>query len=210
MPLPQNQTSRRYTWNDYQGWPDDERWELIHGEAFAMSPSPTSRHQSIAAELVSALSHSLRGKSCRVFIAPLDVKLAEDTVVQPDLVVVCDPHQIQRTHIAGAPKLVVEILSTSTWRHDRMRKLNLYAQVGVAEFWLVTPHPGLVEVLELRDGRYTIAGTFLPEDTLTSPTFPELRLALPNVFDFPIEPDEQIDMVKESSPPYDIAAADAR
>ena len=173
-----------------------------------MSPGPTSRHQMISSELHGALHSYFKGKSCRLFPAPMDVKLSDEDVVQPDLLVVCDPKQIARTHIEGAPALVVEILSEGSAAHDRIRKSALYARAGVKEYWIVTPHPAIVEVLAL-DGRgYRLHGAYGKMDTLTSATFPDLRLPLAEVFTFPLEPGEEPPAVRE--PPSRYAAATER
>jgi Uma2 family endonuclease len=136
----------RYSWADYQTWDDDRRWEIIGGEAYLMSPSPMARHQLVSGELQRQMMNYLKGKRCRLLNAPMDVVLSEENVVQPDLLVVCEPEKITRTHIAGAPTLVVEILSDSSAARDRLLKLGLYARYGVAEYWIVTPWPSLVEV----------------------------------------------------------------
>ena len=208
MALPAQKPGRRFTWADYRMWPDDERWEIIDGEAYGMSPSPTSRHQRILRELALGLGVFLRKGSCELLLSPMDVKLSDEDVVQPDLLVVCDPKQILRTHVEGAPSLVVEILSPDSTAHDRIRKSALYAAAGVAEYWIVTPWPHVVEVLSL-DGRgYRLHRAFGKDDTLTSPTFPGLELALADVFDFPLEPGEEPPVVREPpSPRYAAAAA---
>ena len=82
-----------FTWDDYRGWPYDERWELIDGEAYAMSPSHGYRHQDVSMHLSGAFFNYFKGKKCRPFTAPLDVKLSQAGIVQPDLLVVCDPQQ---------------------------------------------------------------------------------------------------------------------
>lgn len=97
MPLPTSSTHEHFSYADYLTWPDDERWEIIHGEAFAMSPAPGRKHQSISMELSRQLSVFLKGKLCKVFAAPFDVRLSDqaaardnygNTVVQSDLVVI--------------------------------------------------------------------------------------------------------------------------
>ena len=145
-----------FTWQDYRTWPDSERWELIDGEPFAMSPSPTDRHQLICVALVAGMAPHFRGKPCRLLVSPMDVKLSDTDVVQPDLLAVCDPNQFKGTHIEGPPALVVEVLSPSSELHDRMRKLDLYARYGVKEYWLVRPYPSAVEVLILDGPGYRI------------------------------------------------------
>ncbi len=123
--------NKRYTWSDYQQLPDDERWEIIAGEIFDMSPAPSMRHQSIAMELGFQLKSFFNGKPCKPFAAPADGKLSDEDVVQPDLMVVCDTAQIKESHVEGAPALVIEILSPSTQNHDRKRKMELFARAGV-------------------------------------------------------------------------------
>ncbi len=147
----------RYTYGDYKLWQGDDRWELIDGEAFLMSPAPSFRHQEIVLELGSQLSQFLRGKTCKVAIAPVDVRLpsadeaddAIDTVVQPDLVVVCDRGKIDRAGIRGAPDLVVEVLSPSTSVRDQVLKRDLYESHGVREYWIVDPEADSILVYRL-------------------------------------------------------------
>ncbi len=201
-----NATPRRFTWDDYRSWDDGERWELIGGEAFCMSPVPGSRHQAIVGDLFAALHRHFRDRPCRPFVSPLDVRLSAEDVVQPDVVVVCDRSRVLESHLEGPPTLVIEVLSPSSHRHDRVRKLRLYAHFGVEEYWLVHPHPALVEVLHLVDGEYRIAGAYTDAETLHSPTFPELTLELATVFTLPVPPEQQIDEIRESAPPYGAAA----
>lgn len=197
---------RHYTWADYRTWPDDERWELIGGVAYAMSPSPTSRHQIISMQLGSAMQGLLKGKPYRVFAAPMDLKLSDEDVVQPDLLVVCDPAQIHRTHIEGPPRLVVEILSPHSHLRDRNLKMQLCARAGIAECWIVTPFPHLIEVFELKDGYYRLWKAFGKADTLRSAAFPELAVELEGVFDFPLEP-EEAEVYRVREPPASWSAA---
>ena len=197
---------RAFTWDDYQTWDDSERWELISGEPFCMSPAPSSRHQAIVSDLFGQLYQHFQGRSCRPLVSPIDVKLSANDVVQPDVVVLCDRSQLLESHVEGAPTLVIEVLSPSSHRHDRVRKLRLYARFGVQEYWLVQPHPALVEVLQLTGSDYRIAGAYTDAETLHSPTFPELAIDLSAVFTLPIPAAEQIDEIRESAPPYDAGA----
>ena len=157
MQFPANQ--ERYTFADCLTWDEDERIEIINGEAFMMAP-PSSRHQEISGELFRQLANFLEGKRCRVYSAPFGVRLFErdgdapediDTMVEPDLSVVCDRSKIDRNGCKGAPDLVIEILSPSTQRHDRLVKLNLYQQAGVHEYWIVDPDSQTVQIM-LQDG----------------------------------------------------------
>jgi len=191
-----------YDWDDYRSWNDDQRWEVIGGEAYTMTPAPTSRHQQIVTELSRQIGNVLDGKPCRAFVSPIDVKLSRDDLLQPDIIVVCDDQKIRRTHIEGAPDMVVEVLSPSTALHDRVHKMGVFARYGVKEVWLVTPYPWLVEVFVLEGESYRLGGYYSKDDTVTSRALPSVTINLSPVFDFPLDPGEEIEMVKEGRPPY--------
>jgi Uma2 family endonuclease len=140
---------RRYTYADYKKWDDDVRREIIGGSVYMMS-APTVEHQGISGELFRQFANYLVGKSCRVFAAPLDVRLfapaesevddeSDTDVVQPDIVVVCDRAKLHREGCRGAPDLAVEILSESNRSHDTLLKFNKYLEAGVREYWVVDP-----------------------------------------------------------------------
>ena len=166
---PKLQETQRYTYADYCTWGDDERWELIDGIPYAMSPSPTRTHQKIVGNIYSRLEHFLRGKSCEVYISPFDVRLnpgtKDDTVVQPDIVVVCDKSKLNDSGCVGAPDMVVEVLSPSTARRDRWLKFTRYIKAGVREYWIVDPETKTASVHILIDGAYT-ANAYSDEDTV--------------------------------------------
>lgn len=158
-PLPEEWS---YTYADLLAWDGPGRYELYCGLPRAMS-SPSVRHQEILLELTVQLHAYLRGKPCRVFPAPLDLRLFEkpgsapeevDTVLQPDLMVVCDPAKVDRRSVRGAPDLVIEILSDSTRRLDLLTKFRLYEQAGVKEYWVVDPEQCTVCVYRTEKGRY--------------------------------------------------------
>jgi Uma2 family endonuclease len=197
---------RGYSWADYLAWPESERWEIIGGEAFGMSPAPLSRHQFIVGRLAAQWFAFLDRKPCELWLAPMAVRLSDQDVVEPDLFVVCDPRQVKRTHIEGPPALVVEVLSERTMRHDRVRKYRLYERCGVREYWVVQPYPSLVEVYLLVDGHYRLDGGYEKHDVFRSPSFPALRLDLGLVFAFALEPGEDVSMLQESTPPYAVDA----
>ncbi len=149
----------RYTFADVLTGEEDERIELIGGEVVMMSP-PSRIHQEISGALFAQLYSYLEGKPCRVYAAPFAVRLFEkdgetpediDTMVEPDLSVVCDSGKLDERGCKGAPDLVIEILSPSTRRHDRLVKLGLYQQAGVQEYWIVNPEDKTVQVM-LQDG----------------------------------------------------------
>jgi Uma2 family endonuclease len=193
---------QHWTWADYQTWSDDQRWEIISGQAFAMTPSPTFRHQRIVIGLALQMESFFAERNCQLVTAPMDVRLSDQDVVQPDLLVICDPSRVKEGRIVGPPTLVVEVLSPWTERHDRVRKMRLYAEYGVKEYWIVTPYPHLVEIFVLAAKAYRFWNGYGKEDILTCAAFPELRLRLDRVFSFPLEPGEEVQEVRETTPPY--------
>ena len=153
----------RYTLADALAWDEQDRIELIDGYPVMMAP-PTRAHQKISGELFGQLRDYLKGKKCEVYHAPFAVRPFErdgerpedvDTMVEPDISVVCDPSKLDDTGCKGAPDLVMEILSPSTTRHDKFVKFNLYQRAGVREYWIVDPADKTVQVFVLEDGRYS-------------------------------------------------------
>ena len=152
-----------YTLADWQEW--EGRWELLQGEAYDMTPAPSLEHQRISMDLSGKLLGAIRegrklrgGGDCEFFAAPCDVFLFENTVVQPDLLIVCDPARKTPRGIEGAPDLVVEILSPATGCKDTVRKRWLYESAGVKEYLIVDPMERVGELLRLDDqGRYQSA-----------------------------------------------------
>jgi Uma2 family endonuclease len=151
-----------HSYRDYLGWPEDVRYELIDGEAYLMAPAPDLSHQDAAGEIYYQLRRALDGKRCRPFIAPVDVRLpradeaddAIDTVVQPDVLVVCDPAKLDRRGVRGAPDWVAEVLSPSTASHDQIAKRRVYERAGVAEYWLVHPVDRVLTIYRLDGAEY--------------------------------------------------------
>lgn len=151
-----------HTYGDYLTWPEDVRYELIDGDAYLMAPAPTVSHQDIAGEVYRQLANALHGKPCRALIAPVDVRLPKadeadeciDTVVQPDVLVICDEKKVGERGVRGAPDWVLEVLSPSTAGHDQVKKLALYERHGVREYWLVQPWGKVLTVYTLKDGAY--------------------------------------------------------
>lgn len=136
---------RRYTYGDYRQWIGDERWELIDGDPYLMSPAPNRLHQEFVGGIFAQVRTQLAGHPCRAYVAPFDIRLpqgdepddAVENVVQPDIVVVCDPGKLDAAGCRGAPDWVVEVLSPSTEMRDRKLKRDLYQRHGVRELWLV-------------------------------------------------------------------------
>lgn len=135
-----------FTYSDYLLWQGDERWELIEGEAMMMSPASWP-HQKLLVALSAQIYAFLEGKVCQLAVASFDVRLpkedeaddAIDTVLQPDLAVICDPKKLDRAGCQGAPDFVIEILSPATSVRDQITKRDIYDRHGVRELWLVDP-----------------------------------------------------------------------
>ena len=149
-----------FTYKDYLSWDSDTRYEIIDGIAYAMS-SPSLRHQGISMELAGSIWDYLKEKPCKVYTAPFDVRLfpeedkSDTTVVQPDIIVVCDPSKLSDGRACrGAPDLVIEILSASSAIMDRKVKAEKYREAGVKEYWIVNAESLDVKVNLLADGRY--------------------------------------------------------
>ncbi|NJD37128.1 MAG: Uma2 family endonuclease [Geobacter sp.] len=185
-------TDQKYTYADYLTWDDGQRWELINGEAYCMSPAPGVRHQKLSVELSRQFANHLKGKSCQVFSAPFDVRLSErstvsdnyiETVVQPDLLVICDKIKLDDRGCNGAPDLVIEILSPSTAAVDFKIKFDLYQRFGVLEYWIV--HPAELTLLVYKrgaDGLYGAGDRYAVDDKVPVPLLGDLMIDLAEVF----------------------------
>ncbi len=183
---------QKYTYADYLTWHDGQRWELIDGEAYCMSPAPGVKHQRIAGRLFRPLSICLQGKPCEVFFSPFDVRLSEqqdssdnyiETVVQPDLLVVCDKAKLDDRGCNGAPDLVIEILSPTTAAVDFKIKFDLYQRFGVLEYWII--HPAEQTLLVYKrgaDGLYGAADRYAGADQVPVPLLGDLVVDLAEVF----------------------------
>ena len=159
------ETALKYTYEDYLALEDDEnRYELIDGSLYMMT-MPSWQHQKISGGLFYQLYHFLKGKPCDVYHPPFDVRLSNNTVVQPDIMVVCDKSKLGDRGCKGAPDMIIEILSPSSIRHDTITKLNKYLQAGVREYWVVNPEDKIVNVHTLDDDKY-ITKVYSDEDTV--------------------------------------------
>ena len=151
-----------FNYGDYCGWPDGERWELIDGVAYNMAPAPSRIHQEVVVELTRQIGNFLLEKPCSVYVAPFDVRLpntneADDqveTVVQPDIAVICDKSKLDEKGCRGAPDWIVEVLSPSTAAKDMIQKRVSYERHGVREYWLVHPLDHLLWIYRLEGGSY--------------------------------------------------------
>jgi Uma2 family endonuclease len=184
----------RYTYADYRLWPGDERWELIDGVAYNMTPAPSRLHQEVSREFLRQFANHLVGKRCQVYGAPFDVRLpassetdqTASTVVQPDLVLVCDPAKLDEQGCTGAPDLVVEILSPATAARDLKEKFFLYERVGVEEYWIVHPVEKAVTIYRRGpDGLYGRPSVYTTGDRVPVVALPGFEIDLAAVFGEP-------------------------
>ena len=180
----------RYTLADALAWDEQNRIELIDGYPMMMAP-PNRAHQKISGELFGQLRDYLKGKKCEVYAAPFAVRPFEedsdrpedvDTMVEPDISVVCDSSKLDDTGCKGAPDLVMEILSPSTKRHDRFTKFNLYQRAGVREYWIVDPDDKTVQVFVLEDGHYAAKDFGAAGDTVRVNVLKDCTIDLSQVF----------------------------
>lgn len=162
MALPQRD-ALHHTYADYLTWPDGQREELINGTAYIREPpAPSRSHQELVGELYHQARLALEVKPCRAYVAPFDVRLPKageaddqiDTVVQPDVLIVCDLNKLDQRGMRGAPDWIAEILSPTTAGHDQIVKLPIYERAGVLEVWLIHPTDRTLTIHRLESGRY--------------------------------------------------------
>ena len=177
-----------YTYADYKEWElsDNERYELIYGEAYAMS-APNTYHQLILMELSRQIANYLIGKPCKVYPAPFDVRLfyeedgSDDTVVQPDVSIICDRKKIGPEGGRSASDFIAEILSPSNTAIEMLRKFELYRKAEVCEYWVFDPEHKNLHVYDFKDNAI-FPHTFRSTDSVKAGIFPDLEIALEPVF----------------------------
>ena len=175
---------QKLTYEDYAKIPSEPGFtlQLIDG-LLIREPTPTYHHQRISRRLQQVLIAYFAeiDPEGEIFNAPLDVYLNEYTVVQPDLLYLPSTRPAQNNPVDSLPELIVEILSPSTARNDRIKKLNSYQQAGILHYWIVDPHDGLIETYELREGNYVSIARFA-EDVFHHPSFPGLSFDVGALF----------------------------
>jgi len=193
--IDQLDVSKRYTYADYLTWKFEERVELIRGKLFKMSPAPSMSHQRISFNLSLQIGPYFKRHTCQVFAAPFDVRLplpperqAEDqidTVVQPDLSIICDPNKLDERGCQGPPDWIIEILSPSTSIKDLTEKFDLYQHAGVREYWVVYPFEATLLIYTPDSGgnyQPLRPQPFVATETVTPAIFPDLKVDLKEVF----------------------------
>lgn len=189
MPLPQEE--RKYSFADYLTWPENERWEIVDGVPY-MQAAPSPIHQEVLNNINVQFYNYLVGKPCKVYLAPFCVRLGDDAeqkhedikrVFEPDISIVCDKSKIDEKGCMGAPELIVEVLSPSSVRMDRVEKFNSYEEAGVKEYWLVEPQGKIVSVFVLQgNNRYGRPEIYTEDEKIAVSIFPDLVVDLSTVF----------------------------
>ncbi len=189
--MPLSQDGKKYTYADYLTWPEDERWEIIDGVPY-LQATPTPIHQEILTELVRQIANYLTHKPCKVYPAPFCVRLPLDhektendikNIVEPDITIVCDKSKIDEKGCNGAPDLIIEIISPSSIKKDRIVKFNKYEKAGVKEYWIIEPEEKIVSVFVLQNNQtYGRPKLYTDDNKITVAIFPDLIIDLVDVF----------------------------
>lgn len=184
--------SLTYSYAHYLTWLFDDRVELIEGQIFKMRPAPAPYHQQISVHLASFLFNFLKGKPCKVYTAPFDVRFPKEskadkdiyTVLQPDICVICDPSKIDNRGCIGAPDIVVEILSPGNNKTELLHKYNVYEEFGVKEYWVLSPAEKTFLKYTLDEGgKYQPSKLFTLSEKVYSEVLPGFELDLDEVFE---------------------------
>ena len=176
-----------YTYTDYVLWNIKDRLEVIKGKIFRLD-TPDVSHQKISGNLYGEMYHYFKGKSCKLFAVPFDVVLKnkkgiEDSVVQPDICVVCDPKKLENDkHCLGVPDLIIEILSPGNTKKEMRDKYEFYEEAGVYEYWVVRPIDKEITQFVLENGKYRALPPIIEGDMVSSAKFPELTVATEDIF----------------------------
>lgn len=186
--------NKRYTYADYLTWADDVRRELFDGFIKLMTPAPSRAHQKISTNLTSMFWLYLKNKNCEVYHAPSDVRFPKNkssksdkqinTVLQPDIFIVCDLSKLDDRGCLGAPDLIIEIISPKNSKRDLKDKFDIYQEHGVREYWIVGPNDETVNVFVLdENGKFRFKGLYAGDDKIPVNIFGgDLKIDLTEVF----------------------------
>jgi len=184
--------SLTYSYSNYLNWLFPERVELIKGKIFKMSPAPSRIHQELSINLLNPIVNFLKGKPCKVYAAPFDVRFPKEskadkdvyTVLQPDICVICDKSKLDARGCIGAPDLVVEILSPGNTKMELLNKYKVYEEFGVKEYWVVSQSDQNILIYTLNEeGKFQPSKIFTLSEKITSSVLPGFELALDDVFE---------------------------
>ncbi len=192
-----------YTYEDYLKWTFDETVELIRGRIFKMA-APLVNHQESSGNIQNIFKNYLKGKPCKVYSAPFDVRLPKpvtlrksdkdmQTVVQPDVCIICDLKKLDKRGCIGAPDLIVEVLSKGTANRDFKDKFEIYEESGVKEYWIVDYHLKTVMVYKLTESGKFIGShhPYIIGETIEVGIFNDLSVAVADIFDGLIDFDDE-------------------
>ena len=190
MKVEEPDPSYSYTYADYLTWKFEERLELFRGRIYKLS-APNTKHQEVSINLSSQLFIFLKGKKCKVFSTPFDVRLPVknkkkdneiNTVVQPDICVIGDENKLDEKGCCGAPDLIVEILSPGDSKKEVRLKYELYEEAGVKEYWIIQPVEETISVFILNDqGKFNGAKLYGSGDKITSEVLPDLEIIMQDI-----------------------------
>ncbi|MBK9256287.1 MAG: Uma2 family endonuclease [Saprospiraceae bacterium] len=197
--------NKTYSYADYLLWRFEERVEIIKGKIMKMSPAPGTRHQRISNNLSSTLTWYFKKSPCNIFTAPFDVRLpiSEDldiskkyknrakklpdgkimTVVQPDIIVICDENKLDERGCIGAPELVVEILSPGNKHPEIKDKFEIYQQAGVQEYWIVDLQDEFILIYTLVKNKFIGSKPFTNGEVIKSTLLPDFALSVSEIFE---------------------------
>ncbi|MDE7479560.1 MAG: Uma2 family endonuclease [Lachnospiraceae bacterium] len=176
--------TRTYTEDDYYNFGEDVRAELIDGQIYYMS-APSRIHQEILNSINNTIYNYIRSKNgnCKVYPAPFAVKLFQDddkTVVEPDISVICDPNKLTDRGCSGAPDWIIEIVSPTNPSHDYVKKLNLYLDAGVREYWIVDPRYNKIYVYNMESNNFVV-NEYSFSDTVKAGIYEDLYIDFPSL-----------------------------
>ncbi|WP_192085304.1 Uma2 family endonuclease [Algoriphagus sp. Y33] len=178
-----------YSYADYLDWDFEEIVELIKGKIFAKAAAPNRRHQEVSGNVFFKIFSFLKNQSCKVYSAPFDVRFSKDpdfakidSVVQPDISVICDLSKLDDKGCWGAPDLIVEILSPGNSRVELQNKYELYQEYGVREYWVIHPSECTLMIYTLVDGKFQPSRLFTIGDKVTSTAIAGFEIDLEEVF----------------------------
>jgi Uma2 family endonuclease len=181
---------KKYSYDDYRNWQDDERWEIIEGDAYLMSPSPKKKHQIISRNITWSIGQQKEKlKSCNFYEAPMDVIFDDFNVVQPDIFIVCEKDK-DSDYVFDVPEVIIEIISKSTAYKDTKIKKDLYEKFGVNEYILVFPELEITERYVLENKKYGSPERFNWDETLKLKTF-DIEINLWEIFEKELPKEEK-------------------
>jgi Uma2 family endonuclease len=177
-----------YSYGDYLNWDDECKYQILDGIAY-MSAAPSRRHQEIQVELLRQISNYLLGKDCKVYGAPFDVRFGDSeldenimNVVQPDIAIVCDKSKLDDRGCIGAPDWIIEIISPSTASIDYIKKLKLYEEQKVKEYWIVHPTDRIIMIYKLQNNKYGRPEIFSDEGFINTGLFTDFSIQIEEIF----------------------------